>query len=83
MSDDKLKLQASESMASEKPEKGDTSNSQTARNGVSDGESGEPSETSDGMSVLPPAAVPPEPPPIMPQEAARGETTMLDTVCFT
>ena len=84
MSDDKPTLQTSESMVGEKLEKGDTQNSQTAQNDVSkDGESGESSETSNEMSELPPVAVPPEPLPIVPQEPAGGESTMLDTVCFT
>ena len=84
MSDDKPTLQTSESMVGAKLEKGDTQNSQTAQNDVSkDGESGESSETSNEMSELPPVAVPPESLPIVPQEPAGGESTMLDTVCFT
>ena len=77
-------LQTSESMASEKPEKGDTQNSQTTRNDVSiDGQRGESGETSNEISVHPPVAVSPEPPPSAPQKAGGGESTVLDTVNFT
>ena len=80
MSNDKATLQPTGSISGEKPEKGDTQNSQTTRNDVSiDGQCGESGE----ISVHPPVAVPPEPPPTAPQKVVGGERAVLDTVSFT